>query len=138
MSGVLFSSMGAALKIDASKIKVVEFWKVKGCPLAALIRKRMKRMHHFPAKKFLTVFSDEVLPNMGENLSCGSPQCLCPKIVPTTPNDTLANHEWCSAKARINGTSTHITAIFGFTLAGLVVQDITEKGNQNKDKRIKV
>jgi len=124
MPGIFFSSMGAALKIDASKIKVTEFWKVKGCPLAALIRKRMKRMGIFPAKKFLTVFSDEVLPNKGENLSCGSSQCLCPKIIATTPDDTLANHEWCSAKARINGTSTHITAIFGFTLAGLVIQSI--------------
>ncbi|MDR1345201.1 MAG: ThiF family adenylyltransferase [Bacteroidales bacterium] len=126
MPAVFFSSMGAALKIDASKIRVAEFWKVKGCPFAALIRKKMRRTG-YPAKKFLTVFSDEVLPNRGENLSCGSPQCLCPKVVPDSPDDTLANHEWCSAKARINGTSTHITAIFGFTLAGLVVQDITAK-----------
>ena len=29
-----FSSMGAALKLDPTKVKVAEFWKVKGCPLA--------------------------------------------------------------------------------------------------------
>ena len=34
MSNVkLFASMGAALKLDPIKIKVAEFWDVKGCPL---------------------------------------------------------------------------------------------------------
>ncbi len=32
-NAVLFSSMGASLKIDPTKIRVEEFWKVKGCPL---------------------------------------------------------------------------------------------------------
>ncbi|MEE1348284.1 MAG: ThiF family adenylyltransferase, partial [Bacteroidales bacterium] len=30
----LISSMGAALKMDATQIRVVEFWDAKGCPLA--------------------------------------------------------------------------------------------------------
>ena len=30
----VFSSMGAALKMDPTRIKVAEFWKVAGCPLA--------------------------------------------------------------------------------------------------------
>jgi tRNA A37 threonylcarbamoyladenosine dehydratase len=29
-------------------------------------------------------------------------------------------------KAQINGTLSHITAIFGFMLAGLVIQDATK------------
>lgn len=33
----------------------------------------------------------------------------------------LINHEWCTSKAQINGTVAHITAIFGFMLAGLVI-----------------
>jgi tRNA A37 threonylcarbamoyladenosine dehydratase len=35
----LFSSMGAALKLDPTRIKVTEFWKVQGDPLARAIRK---------------------------------------------------------------------------------------------------
>ncbi len=35
--------------------------------------------------------------------------------------------EWCSSKARINGTLAHTTAMFGFTLAGLVMQDLCKK-----------
>lgn len=123
--GVFFSAMGAALKIDASRIKTAEFWKVRGCPLAALIRKKMKQKG-YPSKKFLCVYSDEVLENQGMNLSCGLAQCLCPKTESGSGSADLLNHEWCSSKARINGTSTHITAIFGFTLAGLVIQDVVK------------
>ena len=39
----LFSSMGAALKLDPTKIQVAEFWKVKGDPLARALRNRFKR-----------------------------------------------------------------------------------------------
>ena len=38
-----------------------------------------------------------------------------------------ADDTWGARKARINGTVAHTTAIFGFALAGLVVQDIARK-----------
>ncbi|MDR2809521.1 MAG: tRNA threonylcarbamoyladenosine dehydratase [Tannerellaceae bacterium] len=120
---VLFSSMGAALKMDASKIQVAEFWQVKGCPLGAALRRKLKKTE-CPAKKFLCVYSPEVLENKGGQTSCGTPQCFCPKANTGPGNPELLNHEWCSMKARINGTMAHTTAIFGFTLAGLVMQDI--------------
>jgi tRNA A37 threonylcarbamoyladenosine dehydratase len=126
VEAVFFSSMGAALKMDPLKIQVAEFWKVKGCPLGAALRRRLKKTE-CPAKKFLCVFSEEVLENKGRNASCGTEKCLCPKAQ-TAPGDPgLINHEWCSMKAQINGTLAHTTAIFGFTLAGLVVQDICNK-----------
>ena len=56
----LFSSMGAALKLDPTRIQVAEFWKVKGCPLARALRQRFKKSKTFPARKFQCVFSDEV------------------------------------------------------------------------------
>ncbi|MDD2611520.1 MAG: tRNA threonylcarbamoyladenosine dehydratase [Bacteroidales bacterium] len=123
---VFFSSMGAALKVDPTKIQVAEFWKVKGDPLAACMR-RMIRKGEVPGKKFLCVYSEEVLTNKGTNNSCGTSTCLCPKNKDTGGNQELANHEWCSHKAAINGTVAHITAIFGFTLAGLVMQDLYDK-----------
>jgi tRNA A37 threonylcarbamoyladenosine dehydratase len=117
----LFSAMGAALKISSTKIKVDEFWKVSGCPLAAVLRRKFKK-NGMPAKKFLCVYSDELLQNSEQNDTCGTKDCLCPKNI--NPDDQLENHEWCSSKAIINGTLAHITAIFGFTLAGLVIEDI--------------
>ena len=121
--GQFFSSMGAALKLDPTKIQVAEFWKVKGDPLARALRNRFKRDKQFPKRKFQCVFSDELLENKGHNATCGTEQCMCPKAKSGPGDPNLLNHEWCSSKAQINGTLAHITAIFGFMLAGLVVQD---------------
>ena len=90
----LFSSMGAAQKIDTTRIGVTEFWKVTGDPLARALRHYFKRQKHYPQSKFLCVFSDELVPNHGDGKVCG----------------TLA----------------HITAIFGFTLAGLLIKDVVK------------
>ena len=119
-----FSSMGAALKLDPTKIQVAEFWKVKGDPLARALRNRFKRDKAFPHRKFQCVYSDELLENKGHNATCGTEQCMCPKAKNGPGDPNLLNHEWCSSKAQINGTLSHITAIFGFMLAGLVIQDI--------------
>lgn len=56
---VLFSSMGAARKLDPQQVRVSEFWKVDGCPLAATLRKRMRKEKRFPERKFLCVWSPE-------------------------------------------------------------------------------
>ena len=102
----LFSSMGAALKSDPTRIKVAEFWKVQGDPLARALRNRFKKNGQFPKRKFKCVYSDELLQNKGNH----------------TTDDTK----------RVNGSLVHITAIFGFTLAGLVIQDIV-KGAEQKE-----
>ena len=118
-----FSSMGAALKLDPLKVRVAEFWNVKGCPLARALRNRFKRQKRFPGRKFLCVYSDELLENKGRNSSCGTDRCMCPKSEHAPGDDTLANHEWCSSKAQINGSLMHITSMFGVILGGLVVED---------------
>jgi tRNA threonylcarbamoyladenosine dehydratase len=107
-------------------VKVAEFWKVDGCPLGSALRKRIRK-GELPAKNFLCVYSDEVLVNRGSGLTCSSDRCLCPKAECGPGDPDLVNHEWCSMKAQINGTTAHITAIFGFTIAGLVVQSICNR-----------
>lgn len=120
---VLFSSMGASLKLDPTQIRVAEFWKVKGCPFGSKIRKYIRK-GELPAKPFMCIYSEELLENKGTGSSCGSEQCLCPKMKSGIGDPELDDHEWCSQKAVINGTVAHITAIYGFTLAGLVIQHI--------------
>lgn len=124
---VFFSSMGAALKMDPTRIKVAEFWKVEGCPLARALRQRFKRLKRKPARKFLCVYSDELLENKGHNASCGTDKCMCPKAMNGPGDAAMLKHEWCSSKAQINGSLMHITAIFGMTIAGLVVKDAVGK-----------
>ena len=105
----IFSSMGAALKVDPTRIKVAEFWDVRGCPLGSIIRKRMRQSKTFPHKNIYCVYDDEVLENKG--------------VAPAPSDDNPME----SRKAVTNGTTGHITAIFGMTLAGLVIKDIYTK-----------
>lgn len=84
-----FSSMGAALKLDPTRIRIAEFWKVEGDPLARVLRKKFKREGQYPSHKFQCVYSDELIEPQGEG----------------------------------KGSLVHITAIFGFMLAGLVIQN---------------
>ena len=89
----LFSSMGAARKLDPTRIRVSEFWKVQGDPLARALRNHFKKQHLFPHRKFQCVFSDE------------------------QPSDSSSG----------KGSLVHITAVFGMTLAGLLIQDVLAK-----------
>jgi tRNA A37 threonylcarbamoyladenosine dehydratase len=93
---VLFSSMGAALKMDILKIRKSEFWKVKGDALARALRNRFKKENDYPAKKFQCVWSDEILKNKGA----------------------------AQSSERINGSLAHTTAAFGLALAGMVLEKI--------------
>jgi len=121
---VFFSSMGAALKMDPTRIKVAEFWKVDGCPFGAALRKRIRQSKVLVSKKFMCVYSDELLENQGVNASCGTEKCMCPKALNGAGDPDLVNHEWCSLKAQVNGTTSHMPAMFGLTIAGLVTQSI--------------
>lgn len=102
-----FSSMGAALKLSASKIATAEFWKVEGCPLARALRQKFKRSGQMPRRKFMCVYSPELLRNR--------------KTIEITNNQQESNPGF--RKAVINGTFAHSTAIFGLQLAGLVIED---------------
>ena len=122
-----FSSMGAALKMDSLKIDVAEFWKVKGCPLAAALRRKFKKAKVFPAKKFKCVYSEELLENQGIASLCGTDQCICKEKGSSLADENQTENDWHAAKVHTNGTVAHTTAIFGFTIAGLVIQDILKK-----------
>lgn len=107
----LLSSMGAALKADPTMVRTAEFWKVRGCPLARALRQRFKRSGEMPRRKFQCVYSEELLPNLGEP-------------APATPESGQA----ALAVTHGNGSLAHITAIYGFTLAGLLLGHLREKG----------
>ena len=72
-----YSSMGAALKLDPTRIKITEFWKVQGDPLARALRKKFKSQKQFPKRKFQCVFSDELLENKGHNAILAAPNSVC-------------------------------------------------------------
>lgn len=134
------SSMGAALRLDPFLVRKAEFWKIKGDPLARALRNKFKKMKIFPQRKFFCVYSEEpARKNLGENHSCGTGGCLCPKakllsgqrgtdtaVYDAPGEQSLVEHEWCTSKAQINGSLCHVTAIFGMAIAGMVVGQIAE------------
>ena len=105
-----FSSMGAACKIDPTKVRVASFWDVRGCPLGAMLRKKLRKAGTLPAKDFLCVYDEELLPNRGE--------------------DTALPEELKFDKVSHNGSLVTVTATFGFTLASLVISDLCNPGRR--------
>ena len=114
----LFSALGASCKLDPTRIRVASIWKSQGCHLGRFVRKRLR--HRKFTGDFTCIYSDELVENRGSNAGCGTGQCYCPK---SDDSDDPA-HEWCSLKKQINGSAVHITGVFGFYLAGLIIQDI--------------
>ena len=55
----IFSSMGAALRFDPTKVTTGELMDIKGDALAKVVRARMKRLQLHPNKKIRCVYSEE-------------------------------------------------------------------------------
>jgi tRNA A37 threonylcarbamoyladenosine dehydratase len=88
----IFCSMGAALRLDPTKVTTGELMDIKGDALAKAVRARMKKMGVKPYRKVQCVYSTE------------QPQA-------------------CETR----GSLMQVTAVFGCTLASLVIRDILKK-----------
>ncbi len=118
-NAIFFSSMGAALKTNPSRIKITEFWKVSGCALASALRSRLKK-NGMPSKKFMCVYSDEKRENIGQKVNV-------PKPKSELSGNEIISDNWSCRKARINGTTSYMPAMFGMTITSLVVNTIIEE-----------
>ncbi len=121
----IFASMGAGAKLDPTQIKVAKLSETCMCPLARMVRKRLGRRG--VAADFLCVYSEEPPRDPATETFCGTGNCACSPAPPKTEAATTENPDWCARKTRVNGTAVHITAVFGFMLAGLVIQDVTTR-----------
>ena len=98
MRGVkVFSSMGAALRFDPTKVTTGELMSIQGDALAKAVRARMKKIGLHPYRKVKCVYSTEN----------GQP-------LPTSPQ----------GEEKIKGSLMQVTAVFGCTLASMVIEDI--------------
>jgi tRNA A37 threonylcarbamoyladenosine dehydratase len=91
------SSMGAGNRLDPSHIKIADISKTEVCPLARLIRLRLRRENIY--KPLLTVYSDE------------------PSSAPLPPQPV----EGQGRPRAVNGTISYMPALFGMMLAGAVI-----------------
>ena len=101
-SGIpLVSSMGAGAKYDATKVRITDVSKSFNCPLAYIVRKRLRYMGI--KKGFQVVFSEE-LPD----------------------KDSIVPCEDRNKKSQV-GTISYIPAVFGCTCAQAVITGLMAK-----------
>lgn len=118
----LVSSMGAALRLDPTKVKVTRFEKVEGDGLARALRQRFKRLGRFPAAKFACVWSAEAARGAVLEKAVGRP-------LPRRGADsgrTIGQSNNPNNRTIPKGSLMPVTATFGMCLAseaiGILIQ----------------
>ena len=95
------SSMGAGGKLDPTKVQIAKIEKSYNCPLAHLVRKRLRKMGI--RKGFKVVFSPE-LPI----------------------KESLMHTDGSNFKRSAYGTMSYLPAVFGCCCASVVLRDLVE------------
>lgn len=125
----VFSALGASCRLDPTAIRIGSLWDSKGCRLGRFVRKRLRRRGFH--SDLQCVYSEERLPvHEDDNHGCGTGNCTCPEGG-MAGNDEPLVHESCAGKKQVNGSAVHITGTYGFFLAGLVIQDVTNSVQMN-------
>lgn len=96
------TSMGAALRMDPTKIKVKKLHKVIHCGLSRVLRKKLRRTG-YDIKNIKCVSSDEIVDE-----------------------SIIAKIEKEDGKKSVIGSLPTITAIYGLTIANEVIKDLVE------------
>ena len=119
----LVVSTGASGRWDPTKVETADLTKTKVDPLAATVRKILRKQYGFaPYAKWNipAVFSTEPLqdPVVLPYDKNGDFQCVCPSGENTYHN--------CEERNVIWGTAGFVTGVFGLTCASLVVKALVE------------
>ncbi|MBA2661856.1 MAG: tRNA threonylcarbamoyladenosine dehydratase [Bradymonadaceae bacterium] len=118
------SSMGAAGKLDPTKIQLADLSATHNDPLARAVRKIMRSQGAIGSDGHTgirCVFSPEAR-HEPQSLSYDGTagfRCICP----TKENDLHS----CESRNLIEGTVSYVTGVFGMMAASVVVRSLTEK-----------
>ena len=102
----IFSSMGAALRFDPTKVTTGELMSIQGDALAKAVRARMKKIGLHPYRKVKCVYSTE------NALRIQSTDRSADRVQTELP---------------VKGSLMQVTAVFGCTLASMVINDLRKK-----------
>ena len=102
----VFSSMGAALRFDPTQVTTGELMAIKGDALAKAVRARMKRMGLKPYRKVKCVYSME-------------------QAMRSQSTDRSA--DGVQTEQAVKGSLMQVTAVFGLTLASMVIEDMRKR-----------
>jgi tRNA threonylcarbamoyladenosine dehydratase len=108
----VITSMGAANKIDPTRIVVGDLFKTHTCRLARIMRKELRRRGISAGIK--AVYSTEEYQAPEQEAPSCADDCICPNR-----EEQLWN---CRHRRVILGSSSYIPPIFGLTMAGEVIR----------------
>ncbi|GAC1447793.1 MAG: tRNA threonylcarbamoyladenosine dehydratase [Desulfuromonadaceae bacterium] len=111
----IISSMGAANKLDPTKIDVSDISSTRNCRMARSMRKILKNSGITSGVQ--VVYSTELHRELDPSSSsaCGT-DCICPNRAEQTFR--------CEHRRVILGSISYIPSIFGLTMAGVVVNEL--------------
>lgn len=112
----VISSMGAAMKLDPTLIRVADISETSRCRMARSVRKLLR--NEGIESGFKVVYSLEEFRKPTAEGGCKS-NCVCPNR-----GDQIFS---CEHRRIILGSISFIPSIFGMTMAGVVVNDIIKK-----------
>jgi len=114
----IIASMGAANKLDPTQIRVADISKTVKCRLARIIRKELRKRGI--AKGVPVVFSTEEFRELSNEAAICAENCVCPN---------KDEQKWtCTDRRVILGSSSYIPPIFGLTMAGEVIRELSGVG----------
>jgi tRNA A37 threonylcarbamoyladenosine dehydratase len=111
----VISSMGAANKLDPTKIHVADIAATRNCRMARSMRKMLRKAGIDTGVQ--VVYSTEEHRELAaESLSACGTSCICPNR-----DDQVFR---CEHRRVILGSSSYIPSIFGLTMAGIVINKL--------------
>lgn len=116
------SSMGAAGKMDPTRLKVADLAQTQVCRMAKDVRQILRKKHGLPDKGEMgirCVYSDEPRSWPKELTYDGGKgfKCVCPN---------RSSEHGCDSRQLIDGTAVFVTGAFGLACASVVVNALTE------------
>ncbi len=117
----LISSMGAAAKLDPTKIEVADISKTHKCRMARTLRKLLKRQGI--SSGVTVVFSTEEHREQEVKEGGCKGACICPN-----KDKQLFS---CEHRRVILGSISFIPGIFGLTMAGVAINDLLTGSKKN-------
>ncbi len=121
----IVSSMGAAARMDPTRIRVADLAETQRDPFAKALRKLLRKQHGLEVERGRSVGVDAVYseetPREPAPVSYDEGKgfvCVC-------PNKDNGLHT-CERRSRIDGSAAFVTGAFGLAAASVVVRRLTE------------
>jgi tRNA A37 threonylcarbamoyladenosine dehydratase len=119
----VISSMGAANKLDPTKIQVADVSETRNCRMARSMRKILRKAGIESGVKVVYSTEEHRELDPATSAACGA-ECICPNR-----GDQVFS---CEHRRVILGSISYLPSIFGLTMAGVVVNHLLQSGTDEQ------